>query len=151
MATNEGGIAPHPCPKHRMAHPAAAGPLGALLTRLGLAPEAPHFSPSRWEVVSAVRQEEGNHRAIDAWKHHVEEMIHEAEDKVVPIMQGGMVKILPVMNEQGEFEQDATRKQLEYKHHHHGEEHQAWKALEGHGGVKHYHHRHVMGKTFACR
>lgn len=89
------------------------------------------------------------HRMMDGWKHRVEEMIHSAEDRVVPILQGGSVRILPVMDENGEFDHH-----VEEKHRHHGD----WKSLEGKGGVKKHHHHGHHGyrgdrqpKSFTCR
>lgn len=147
------------------------GPLGALLARLGLMPEDAHrHSANRFEITTAVREHDGEHRAIDAveaWKHHVQEMIHGAEDKVLPIMQGGSIRILPIMNENGEFAPHVGQDGPEHypghghhRHHDHDRE-QGWKSLEGKGGVKKHHHKHQSGryhgysfqqaKTFSCR
>ncbi len=58
--------------------------------------------------------------------------MHDVEGKIVPLMEGGVVRILPVMNEAGEPDKDVTR-----KHHEH-----MWESLEGKDGVKNHHHHH---------
>lgn len=82
------------------------GPLGALLSRLGLGP--PHHA-------SQVLDRNG---MGDAWKHHVEEIMREAESKIVPFMEGGVVRILPVMDDEGK--PDAHRHPGNWEGHAHG-------------------------------
>ena len=47
------------------------------------------------------RRPEKSHRALDAFKHLVEDMIHDVESKAVPLMEGGMVKVLPMISADG--------------------------------------------------
>jgi len=71
---------------------------------------------------------------LDALKEHLEEI----EGKVVPIMEGGMVSILPIMDENGlAAPHEVEGKQREHQAHPH----------HGHG----HHHRHRKAHSFGGR
>lgn len=138
------------------------GPIGALMARLGItSPNArphgehqPHHGEhldDKWEVMSAVHEKEAAHRVMDDWKHQVEEIFRPAGDRILPIIEGGSVRILPV-NMDGQFSRPAG------VHGHRGDAHPGWKSLEGANGVKkHHHHAHGHGghpgqpRRFICR
>ncbi|EIW72960.1 hypothetical protein TREMEDRAFT_70870 [Tremella mesenterica DSM 1558] len=128
-----------PCPNHRI----PSGPLGSLLAKFGLGP-----SPSRWEQVAkevhAHSRPEGGMMAkmSEGWRAHVEDMVRQAQDKVVPIMEGGGVKILPFVPEQrGKDKMMNNGQGLEG--------HDGWHKKHGHGyGHMHGHHH---APTFSGR
>ena len=62
----------------------------------------------------------------------------EGQGRIVPLMEGGVVRILPVMNEAGQPDHDVTSKHRD---------HANWKSLEGNAGVRH--HRHRVGQRQA--
>lgn len=67
------------------------GPIGALLTRLGFAPDHPAgavLSPDLDNDES--RKESTRQSVLEEWRSHVEEILHDA----VPILEGGVVRIL---------------------------------------------------------
>jgi hypothetical protein len=96
--------------------------LSSLLTHFGFAPPEYQRAGSaidssakhHWHTLSSSlheeiekakarhdRVEDGIHPMLDAWKMHVAEMVNMAEDKVVPILEGGVVRILPIMGDAG--------------------------------------------------
>ena len=100
-----------PCGKHRTA--SSNGPISDLLERLGIKKAS---KPSHWEMIASAVHEKHHHPHHDhdradkeahehhgkwamgeAWKAHVEEMVKSAEGKVLPFLEGGDVRILPVM------------------------------------------------------
>ncbi|ORY26487.1 hypothetical protein BCR39DRAFT_540931 [Naematelia encephala] len=89
------------------------GPLGALLKHLG---------------VTRNEDSRGHANMIGGWKYHLEEMEH----KGVPLMEGGIVRILPFAPMENHRETEDERRMR-------------WKALEGKEGVrKHHHHSEGM-------
>jgi hypothetical protein len=126
------------------------------MARLGIAsPDArvhnhhPHHgehADDRWEVVSAMHEKEAAHRVVEGWKHHMEEMFRPAGDRLLPIIEGGSVRILPV-NMNGQFDRapEANNEGV----------HPGWKSLEGSNGVKKHHHHgngyHGQPRSFVCR
>lgn len=129
------------------------------MARLGItSPEArphahrPHHgdhSDERWEVVSALHEKEAAHQVFKSWREYIEEMAGPTRDRVLPIIEGGSVRILPV-DMTGQVDQAAP-------HRHHGDAHAGWKSLEGSNGVKKHHHHHGHGshagqpRSFICR
>ena len=135
------------------------GPIGALLSRLGFTPrERGHRSHVQLEVVSALKDEVNAHRHMEAFKEQVEEMIHRVEAETVPLMEGGMVKILPIFNELGDIaspEQVGKAHEAQTNHHFrighagHGEPIDEdeirmirWESMAGKDGIKAVHHKH---------
>ena len=107
------------------------------------------------EITASLRGKEAGHRALEEWKHQVEEMIHDVQSKVVPVMEGGMVKTLPMKGAEGSFISDAQASSLSKHGRPSADE---WKAMEGKNGVKvhHHHHHHQQhghrhGRSFGCR
>lgn len=149
---------------HMIAHPhppchgkSRAGGFNDLLTRLGFVrphPEHGHgneHDQSHEPIVMhhghvQVNGQEREWRVIKAWKHRVEEVA----DQVVPIMEGGMVRILPFT------EDDRVRMEQEQAHGSHGDKHHPHSHTHGHGGEGRHHLRphgghHWHRSSFAGR
>lgn len=109
----------HPCNKLK-GYP--SGPIGALLSRLGLtSPGKDQSTYPEWSAKASLDE------ISEAFHGHLSEMLHAAESKVVPLMEGVVVRIPPVMDNPSEAQP---------KH----PETLTWESLEGKEGVKHHHH-----------
>ncbi|KAK8844758.1 hypothetical protein IAR55_006608 [Kwoniella newhampshirensis] len=80
--------------------PCHGGPLGSLLSRLGLSASSPVIDSSFAE--KGKDESDRSLNILEKWR----SMVHDAEDTIVPILEGGIVKIIPsyttVTNEDGE-------------------------------------------------
>lgn len=109
----------HPCNKLK-GYP--SGPIGALLSRLGLtSPGKDQSTYPEWSAKSSLDD------ISEAIHGHLREMLHAAESKVVPLMEGVVVRIPSVMDNPSEAQP---------KH----QQTLTWESLEGKEGVKHHHH-----------
>ena len=123
-----------PCSKAKSLS-SGLGPLGALLSRLGLAP-IHETTPAHHSIMS------DRFPDADEWKNLFDEMTLGTKGKSVPIMEGGVVSILPVMDGAGELDKNVESKQHDYS---------GWKASDGKEGHKlhAHHHMHAHGRK-AC-
>ncbi|WVR09716.1 hypothetical protein IAU60_006792 [Kwoniella sp. DSM 27419] len=93
-------LEPVPGPGHHGEHmpcSGGSGPsrLGALLHKLGLVSTTDNMRDSVDEVVhdspSAVRSSSLSH-----WREHVKALMHQAQDRMIPLLEGGGIKLLPL-------------------------------------------------------
>jgi hypothetical protein len=84
------------------------------------------------------KAEKGN-MLIEGWKHHVEEMFGGAKN-ILPIMEGGEVKLLPFMEEEGEAGSRHRHGHGQYRHPGAQAQSQEGHHLRPHGG-HHWRHR----------
>lgn len=125
------------------------GPIGALLSRLGINRGSHEEHRHGWHSHSESSISTGRHRLFDALREHMEDV----QGKIVPLMEGGMVKILPIMNENSEdgfaSVEDVDERQDEHHHRHGDGEH----SHHGHAGPHghHGHHRHHKAHSFGGR
>jgi ABC-type Zn2+ transport system substrate-binding protein/surface adhesin len=101
------------------------------------------------------RVEDGIHPMLDAWKMHVAEMVKGAEDKVVPILEGGVVRILPVMGDAG-IASGSGPTEMQAKHreglkHEHGDGKDHKHHAHSHHSHSHGHHGHRKAHAFGDR
>ena len=130
-----------PAPQHRPCNKAkgytsSPGPLGTLLSHFGLASPREENPPDHGSDADEFGE------MVEVWKHHVADMMQDAENKIIPLMEGGVIRILPVTNEAGGRDMDAKNKHLE---------HAVWKSLEGKEGIRHVHHGHHKAHSFGGR
>lgn len=129
---------PHPHPAHMPCGKGQGSPFTDLLTRLGLVRPHPghhhgHEQGSMHE--SAANSDEHHHeneyKVVKAWKHHVEEMM----GKVVPVLEGGDVRILPFTeDDRDKFEAEQVNGHGHGHGHGHGNEYMVGQKYEhGHG------------------
>ena len=153
-------------PPHSAHMPCGKGqgsPFTDLLTRLGFVRPHPghHDGHEQGSMHDSAAQSEEHHheneyKVVKAWKHHVEEMM----GKVVPVLEGGNVRILPFTeDDRVKFEAEQVNG---YRHgqghgnehmvgqkfeHGHGREHGQGRGghLRAHGGHRWRHHSSSFG------
>ncbi|ORX35115.1 hypothetical protein BD324DRAFT_633930 [Kockovaella imperatae] len=155
------------------------GPIGSLLSHLGLTPgqkaeEDHHRSHIHMEVISTIKDQVASHKeSVESFKNRLEDMIHHVESESIPLMEGGIVKIMPIFNNFGDLEspENVHHKQAvqhpKFRTGHWDPDHERklriaeWDAMAGKDGIKAVHHSHHghhhaayphrKGRSFGCR
>ncbi|RSH83977.1 hypothetical protein EHS25_005222 [Saitozyma podzolica] len=133
---------PKPCGgKHRSPFP---GPLGALISRLGLGRHSndnhhAHADQTDYELSQVRESMERKQRVVadvaEMMKHRVEEFV--GGGKMVPVLEGGMVRILPFEEDDSAVVQSQTHG-WKHKGDHHEQDHHSHDISHG---MHRFHHR----------